>query len=292
MSDMHYKRGRRGWRRDVRHWPRRVEEQPVVSQLAALPVHQVVSREEWQAARSELLQKEKEHTRLRDALSAERRALPWVKIEKRYTFEGPTGVVSLEELFGGRRQLFVKHFMMGPGQVQQCVGCSLEVDHLAGILVHLEQHGISYAAVARAPIGEIEAVRTKMNWCFPWVSSFHSDFNADFHVSFTAEELEAKRALYNFTVTDPGLADRSGNSVFAMGDNGEIYHTYSTYARGGEQFLGVYGYLDVMPMGRGEEGPYHTLADWARPRVMYGTGGMVEPTGRYHARDCACGIHL
>jgi predicted dithiol-disulfide oxidoreductase (DUF899 family) len=263
-----------------------------MNQLAAtVPGHRVVSREEWQAARYKLLKKEKEHTRLRDTLSAERRALPWVKVEKRYVFDGPTGLVSLKDLFYGRRQLFVKHFMMGPGQLQQCVGCSLEVDHLAGILIHLEQHGISYAAIARAPIGEIEVVRTKMNWSFPWVSSFHSDFNADFHVSFTPEELEAKRAFYNFTVTDPGLADRSGNSVFAMGDDGEIYHTYSTYGRGGEQFLGVYGYLDVMPMGRGEEGPYHTLADWARPRAMYGTGGMVEPTGRYHASDCACEMH-
>ncbi len=253
--------------------------------------NRIVSREEWLAARKELLAKEKELTRLRDRLSAERRALPWVKVEKEYVFDGPSGKVTLADLFGGRRQLFVKHFMLGPNAPGQCVGCSFEVDHLEGVLVHLENHDVSYAAVARAPIEEIEAVRKRMGWRFTWVSSFNSDFNYDFNVSFTPEELAAKRAFYNFRYTDPGLADLSGDSVFFKDDAGVIFHTYSTYGRGGEEFLGAYRMLDVMPKGRDENGPYHSLADWVRPRNMYGKGGVVEGNGRYHVPSCACAVH-
>src|SRR5262245_29077115 len=145
-------------------------------------MHPVVSREEWTKAREALLAKEKALTRQRDALAAERRALPWVPVEKPYVFDGPGGPVSLADLFDGRSQLVVKHFMLGPGQVGQCVGCSLEVDHVEGVLVHLRNHDVSYAVVARAPIEEIEAVRQRMGWRFPWVSSYRSDFNYDFHV--------------------------------------------------------------------------------------------------------------
>ena len=158
----------------------------------------IVSREEWLEARKALMAKEKDLTRLRDRLAAERRALPWVKVEKEYVFDAPHGKVTLADLFDGRTQLFVKHFMMGPGQVGQCVGCSLEVDHVEGVLVHLQNHDVSYAAVARAPIEELEAVRKRMGWRFPWVSSYHSDFNYDFHVSFTPEEIAAGRAFYNY----------------------------------------------------------------------------------------------
>ena len=253
--------------------------------------NRIVSRDEWLEARKQLLAKEKELTRLRDQLSADRRALPWVRVEKEYVFDGPDGKVTLAELFDGRSQLFVKHFMMGPGQAGQCVGCSFEVDHVEGVLVHLENHDVSYAAVARAPIEEIEAIRKRMGWSFTWVSSFHNDFNYDFHVSFTPEEIAAKRAFYNFRYTDPGLADLSGDSVFFKDKHGAIFHTYSTFGRGGEEFLGAYRLLDVMPKGRDENGPYHSLADWVKPKNVYGQGGMVEGNGRYHVPSCACTAH-
>jgi predicted dithiol-disulfide oxidoreductase (DUF899 family) len=254
----------------------------------------IVSREEWLTARKLLLTREKELTRANDELSRQRRELPWVKIDKPYEFDGPTGKVSLAQLFNGRGQLFVKHFMMGPGAAHQCVGCSLEVDHIEGLLEHLENHDVSYVAVARAPIDEIEVVRKRMGWRFTWVSSYHSDFNYDFNVSFTAEQVASGRALYNFQQAPEwaaGLEDLSGDSVFYKDQSGQIFHTYSTYGRGGEQFLGIYGYLDVMPKGRNETGPYHSLTDWARPKNMYGKGGMVENNGRYHAPPCACSVH-
>src|SRR5947208_2063885 len=176
--------------------------------------HEIASRTDWLVARKDLLKREKELTRLRDQLSVERRALPWVKIDKEYIFDASEGKVTLADLFAGRSQLFIKHFMMSPGQVTQCVGCSLEVDHLEGILVHLENHDITYAVVARAPIDEIEAVRKRMGWRFRWVSSYHSDFNYDFNVSFTSQEIAAGRAFHNYEYGDPGLEDLSGDSVF------------------------------------------------------------------------------
>jgi predicted dithiol-disulfide oxidoreductase (DUF899 family) len=256
-----------------------------------LAKHEVVSREAWLEARRALLAKEKAYQRAGDALSAEQRALPWVKLEKNYIFDGPAGPLSLADLFDGRSQLFVKHFMLGPGQQHHCVGCALEVDHLEGILVHLQNHDLSYVAVARAPIEEVEALRRRMGWRFPFVSSYRSDFNYDFNVSFTPEQLQAKRAFYNFRDTDPGLADLSGDSVFYRDEDGQIFHAYSTYSRGGEAFLGVYAYLDVSPKGRAEHGPHHSLTDWARPHDMYGQGGTVEATGRYHMAACGCAAH-
>src|SRR5262245_50863775 len=250
-----------------------------------------VSREEWVVARKALMAKEKELTRLRDRLAAERRALPWVRIDKQYVFDAPQGKVTLADLFDGRSQLFVKHFMMGPGQVSQCVGCSLEVDHVEGILTHLQNHDVTYVAVARAPIEEIEAVRRRTGWKFRWVSSYRSDFTSDYHVYFTPGEIAAGRSFFNFEYQHPGLEDRSGDSVFFKDESGQIFHTYSTYGRGGEEFLGIYRILDLMPKGRDENGPYHTLADWVRPRNLYGQGGMVEVTGRYHTSGCACGAH-
>lgn len=251
----------------------------------------IVSRDEWLAARTALLAKEKEHTRQRDRLAAERRALPWVRIEKPYVFDGPHGPVTLAQLFDGRSQLFVKHFMLGPGQTGLCVGCSLEVDHLAGILVHLQNHDVTYAAVARAPIEEIEPIRKRMGWRFPWVSSYRSDFNYDFHVSFRPDDMAAGRAIYNYRQGDPGIEDLSGDSIFVKNAAGEIFHTYSTFGRGGEEFLGIYRYLDATPKGRDETGQTGTLADWVRPHDMYGQGGMVEMNGRYHASACGCSAH-
>lgn len=259
--------------------------------MSVMDSPRIVSREEWLAARNALMTKEKELTRFRDQLAAERRALPWVKVEKRYVFDAPQGKVTLADLFDGRSQLFVKHFMMGPGQTTQCVGCSLEVDHIEGLLPHLRNHDVSYVAVARAPIREIEAVRKRMGWRFTWVSSYHSEFNYDFHVSFTPEQIAAGRAFYNYAYVNPGLEDLSGDSVFVKDGAGQIFHTYSTFARGGEEFLGVYRYLDATPNGRREDGPYNSLADWVRPKDMYGKGGLVEGSGRYHQSSCGCAVH-
>jgi predicted dithiol-disulfide oxidoreductase (DUF899 family) len=248
--------------------------------------HKIVSREEWLRARTALLAKEKELTKHRDAITAERMQLPWVKIEKSYVFDGPHGQVTLAELFAGRSQLFIHHFMMRPGATDQCVGCSLTVDHMTDLLPHLENHDVSYAVVARAPIEEIEVVRKRMGWKFLWVSSYRSDFNYDFNVSFKPEDVAAGQAQYNFRPAPEWAAqmkDLSGQSVFFKSGDGEIFHTYSTYARGSEQFMGIYGILDVMPKGRNENGPTHQLGDWARPRNMYGKGGTVEPSGRHHA---------
>jgi predicted dithiol-disulfide oxidoreductase (DUF899 family) len=233
-------------------------------------------------------------TRLRDRLAAERRAIPWVKIDKEYIFDAPEGEITLAELFDERSQLFIKHFMMAPGQERQCVGCSLEVDHIDGILPHLENHDVSYVAVARAPIGEIEAVRKRMAWKFRWVSSYDSDFNYDFNVSFRREDVASARAIYNYDVAPEWAAkmeDLSGDSVFYKDQTGQIFHTYSTFGRGGEEFLGIYRFIDATPKGREENGPYHSLPDWARPRNMYGKGGTAEATGRYHQPACACEAH-
>ena len=251
-------------------------------------MHPIVSRDEWLEARKTLLAKEKLLTRIRDELAEERRALPWVRVEKDYVFHGPAGHVTLAELFAGRSQLFVKHFMLGPGVVGQCVGCSLEVDHLEPVRVHLEQHDVSVAIVARAPIGEIEAVRNRMGWTIPWVSSYGSDFNFDFHVSFTPEEMAAGRAYYNYAWQKPWVEDYSGDSVFVRDESGAIFHTYSTFGRGAEGILGVYAVLDMTPNGRNEPGPYRSLADWVRPRTMYGQGGFVEGNGRFHTDGCSC----
>jgi predicted dithiol-disulfide oxidoreductase (DUF899 family) len=254
----------------------------------------IVSRDEWFAARKELLAKEKALTRQRDALSAERRALPWVRVEKEYVFDIPEGTLTLADLFDGRSQLFVKHFMMGPGATTQCVGCSFEVDHIEGILEHLQNHDVTYAVVARAPIEEIEVVRKRMGWKFPWVSSYHSDFNYDFNVSFTREQIASGSAVYNFGKAPQwaaDLEDLSGDSVFFKDSSGQIYLTYATFGRGGEAFLGAYAFLDVMPKGRNENGPTHTLGDWVRPRNLYGKGGTVEVNGRYHQPSCDCAAH-
>jgi len=145
--------------------------------------------------------------------------------------------------------------------------------------------------VARAPIREIEVVRKRMGWNVRWVSSYHSEFNYDFHVSFTPEQIAAGRAFYNYQHVDPGLEDLSGDSVFFKDDAGQIFHTYSTYGRGGEEFLGVYRYLDATPKGRGEDGPSRSPADWVRPKNSYGEGGLVEGNGRYHQRSCGCTVH-
>jgi predicted dithiol-disulfide oxidoreductase (DUF899 family) len=236
--------------------------------------HDVVSREDWKKARAALIAKEKAFTRAGDALAAEQRALPWVRIEKDYVFDGPSGKLTLSDLFDGRSQLFVKLFMFQPGQIHQCTGCSLEVDHVAGLLEHLGGNDVSYAVVAPAPIGEIEVLRERMDWRFPWVSSFGSDFDHDVENLFAPD----------------GMND-TGNLVFYKDEDGQIFHTYTVFGRGGEAFLGIYRIFDLMPKGRNENGPYHSMGDWVRPRNMYAKGGMVERNGRYHPRACGCDVH-
>ena len=231
--------------------------------------HQIVSRQAWIEARAALMVKEKAATRAYDQLGREQRALPWVRIEKDYVFEGPSGPVSFAELFAGKSQLFIKHFMLWPGKVRQCIGCSLEVDHVAGLLEHLNNHDVAYAVVAPAPIADIEAMRRRMDWRFPWVSSLGNEFSIDMRPASDPEGYPA------------------GNDIFFKDEAGQIFHTYQVQDRGGEAFMGIYRMLDVMPKGRNETGPHHSMADWARPRTLYTQGGMVSRNGEYHpaARD-------
>jgi predicted dithiol-disulfide oxidoreductase (DUF899 family) len=225
---------------------------------------EIVSREEWLRRRLVLLQEEKNESKRHDALGERKRALPWVRVEKQYVFTAPEGNLSLADLFGNHNQLFIKHFMMGPNQDWQCPGCTLAVSHVDGLLEYFEHHDMSYVAVARAPIEEIEAVRRNMNWKFRWVSSSKSDFNYDFHVSFRPEERQKHKAIYNFREFDPkDSEDLSGHSVFYKDETGQVFHTYSTFGRGDEQFIGIFGFFDVLPKGREENGPTHSLPDWA-----------------------------
>jgi predicted dithiol-disulfide oxidoreductase (DUF899 family) len=251
-------------------------------------MHRTVTREQWIAERRQLLQVEKEFTRQRDALGEMRRALPWVKIDKRYEFGSSQGCVTLTDLFRGKSQLFIQHIMQGPGQPLQCVGCALGIDHLEGILPHLENHDVSCVAVARATQPELAALRTRMGWRIPFYSSFGSDFNYDFGVSFKPEDVAAGRAFYNYRHLDPGIEDLSGYSAFYKDDAGDVFHTYSVYERGGEDFIGIYRILEVLAKGRNENGPHNSLADWVRPNNMYGKGGEVAATGRYTPPVSCC----
>jgi predicted dithiol-disulfide oxidoreductase (DUF899 family) len=243
----------------------------------------VVSRDEWLAARRELLAREKQLTRDYDALRALRRELPWVKLDKNYIFDGPNGKASLSDLFAGRSQLIVRHFMFGPGWKEGCVGCSFASDHVEGALVHLEHHDVTYVAVSRAPLAEIEAFKKRMGWSFKWLSSYANDFNYDYHTSFTQEEVAGKQVFYNFEDRQlPYPSEEvSGVSVFFKDAAGEIYHTYSCYARGDEGGLTTYFYLDLTPKGRDENGPTYTLADWVRHHDRYEAAGHVSSSGRY-----------
>ncbi|MFT2213253.1 DUF899 domain-containing protein [Rhizobium giardinii] len=214
----------------------------------------VVSREEWLEARKALLVQEKEETRRRDKIRAARQNLPWVRIDKTYTFDTPTGKKTLADLFDGRSQLMIYHFMFGPDWEAGCPGCSFLADHIDGTLAHLNHHDVTFVAVSRAPLAKIEAYKKRMGWKFPWLSSFGSDFNFDFHVSFTKEELEGGKVFYNFTEMsgDQANDELPGMSAFARDDAGNVYHTYSDYARGGEEILTTLMILDRAPKGRNE----------------------------------------
>jgi predicted dithiol-disulfide oxidoreductase (DUF899 family) len=232
--------------------------------------HMVVSRDEWTAARVQLLAREKEFTRLRDQLSRQRRDLPWVRVEKEYVFAGPHGTQTLPELFAGSSQLVVYHFMFDPAWEEGCPHCSFWADNFDGIGVHLRQRDVQFVAISRAPLARLEAFKQRVGWSFPWVSSFATDFNYDYHVSFTPEQLARGDASYNYAVGDPGGEDREGISVFYKDRDGTVYHTYSTYARGIDVVNGAYHFLDLVPKGRDEAG-HDDPQYWVRHHDRYAT---------------------
>jgi predicted dithiol-disulfide oxidoreductase (DUF899 family) len=229
--------------------------------------HPVVSKEEWLAARKAHLAREKELTRLRDQVNRERLELPWERVEKSYVFDSPRGQVSLADLFDGRSQLIVYHFMLGPDWKEGCPSCSFLSDHFDGAFPHLTHHDVMLTAVSRAPLPKIEAFRSRMGWRFPWVSSNANEFNRDYGVYFTKEEIAAGSGEYNYgTQRYPG-EEAHGLSVFARSPAGEIFHTYSTYGRGVDILIGTYNFLDLTPKGRNESGPM----DWIRHHDRYGS---------------------
>ncbi|HEV8713900.1 MAG TPA: DUF899 domain-containing protein [Candidatus Binatia bacterium] len=230
--------------------------------------HKVVSREEWLVARKEHLAKEKEFTRLRDQLSQQRRELPWVKVEKEYIFDGPNGKQTLPELFDGRSQLIVYHFMFGPSWEEGCQHCSFWADNFNGIPVHLNHRDVTMIAVSHAPLSKLAAYQKRMGWTFKWVSSSETDFNYDYHVSFTPEEMEKGEMYYNYEVRKVPREESVGISVFCKDQNGSIFHTYSCYARGVDMLNGAYHYLDLVPKGRDEAGLSFAQA-WVRRHDRY-----------------------
>jgi predicted dithiol-disulfide oxidoreductase (DUF899 family) len=239
-----------------------------------MTTHEIVSQEQWLEARRALLAEEKVWTRERDRLAEMRRALPWVEITKDYAFQSTDGMVSLDELFDGRSQLVVYHFMFGPEWAEGCPGCSLLSDQVDGARQHFEHNDVSFVAVARAPIDKLQAYRKRMGWKFRWVSSAGSDFNFDFHVSFPKGQRE-HGIFYNFErQPDPEIDELPGVSVFHA-DDGKIFHTYSTYGRGGEMFLPVYDWLDVVPKGRNET-KNGNLGDWMRRHDRYEDDGRTR----------------
>jgi predicted dithiol-disulfide oxidoreductase (DUF899 family) len=213
-----------------------------------------VSQSEWLAARKALLVQEKEFTKARDALNAVRRALPWVKVDKNYVFDGLAGKQTLAELFDGRSQLIVYHFMFGPDWNAGCPHCSHWADSFNPVIVHLNQRDVSMVAVSRAPLAKLEAYKKRMGWTFKWVSSGATDFNFDFRVSFTPQEMKANKAIYNFVEQEPHASEREGVSVFFKDASGAVFHTYSAYARGIDLMCTDYNYLDLTPKGRDEGG--------------------------------------
>lgn len=234
--------------------------------------HPIVSREEWLVARAALLTREKAMMKAQDILAVEQRALPWVEIEENYVFEGPNGTLNFSELFDGRSQLFVHHFMISPDDLGLCVGCSFELDHVQGVLEHLNAHDITYVVVAPIAVADIEVIRKQMGWRIPWVSSLGSDFTRHIREDFVV----------------PG-AMRAFDSVFYKNEAGRIFHTWSTSGRGAEDFMGIYRYIDVTPKGRfREDGPVHALTDWVLLRNEYGKGGYVDQKSRYRASACVC----
>ena len=230
--------------------------------------HQVVPHEEWLVARKRLLAKEKEFTRLRDRLSEERRELPWVRVEKAYVFDGPDGKESLSDLFAGRSQLVVYHFMFDPSWEEGCKSCSFWADNYGGAIAHLNQRDVTMVTVSKAPLAKLEAFRRRMGWTFKWVSSFATDFNRDYGVSFTPEEVKQGKRLYNYATQAYGTTEAHGISVFYKEQDGAVFHTYATYGRGLDMLNTAYHYLDLVPKGRDEADLPYTMA-WVRHHDRY-----------------------
>lgn len=228
--------------------------------------HRVVSHDEWLEARRALLEKEKAFTRECDEMSRAVRELPWERVTKEYTFDGARGTQTLPDLFDGRSQLVVYHFMFQPDDRAGCPHCSLRADGFNGIGVHLNQRDVTMVVVSSAPYPTLEAYRKRMGWTFPWVSSGGSDFNRDYYVSFTPEEMREKRAFYNYTLCDPQAPEREGHSIFYKDYTGAVFHTYSCYHRGNDKLNIHYHYLDLVPKGRDESGrgPF-----WVRRKDEY-----------------------
>lgn len=260
--------------------------------------HQVVSNEQWLEARRAHLATEKELTRLRDQLARERRELPWERVEKNYVFDTPRGKGTLADLFGGHSQLLVYHFMFGPEWKEGCPSCSFVVDHLDGAVPHLAARDVSLVMVSRAPLAKIEAFKKRMGWRFPWVSSFGSDFNYDFHASFTPEQRKSGKVDYNYTMQEFPSEEAPGASVFYKDPaTGGIFHTYSTYGRGLDAFVGTYTLLDLVPKGRDEDKLKFAM-EWVRHHDRYDGGGFADPdkpywpkvaSGPSSSTSCGCG---
>lgn len=240
--------------------------------------HPVVSGEAWLTERKALLEQEKALTRLRDEVARKRRALPWVRVEKNYTFDTREGRRTLAALFNGRSQLLVQHFMFGPGWTQGCPSCSFMADHADGMAVHLRARDVTMVAVSRAPLAEIERFRERMGWRFTWVSSHGSDFNFDFGVSFTPEQVATGDIQYNYGPWPHAHEEWPGLSAFAKGDDDAVFHTYSTYGRGVEAMMGTYALLDLVPNGRDEREVPHKM-EWVRHHDRYEAARTREGTG-------------
>ena len=230
--------------------------------------HKIVTPDEWLAARTELLAKEKSFTRLRDELSEARRQLPWVRVEKNYAFKSVDGQASLSDLFDGRHQLIVYHFMYGSDWEEGCPSCSFWADNYDRFIVHLNHRDISMVAISNAPAENLAAYRDRMGWSFNWLSSMGTDFNRDYHVSFTPEEMDAGKVFYNYRETQFPSSEGPGISVFYRDDDGSIFHTYSCYSRGLDMLNAAYHHMDLVPKGRDEADLPHSMA-WLRRHDQY-----------------------
>ena len=250
-----------------------------------MDAHKVVSHDDWIAARKAHLADEKAFTRARDALSRKRRELPWEKVEKTYLFEGPQGKETLADLFGGKSQLIVYHFMLGPGWEAGCPSCSYLADHFDGSVIHLAARDVAFVVVSRAPYAEIEKFQKRMGWRFKWVSSFGSDFNFDYQVSASPDEKAAGKVLYNYEITEFPSEERPGASVFYKDAGGQVFHTYSSYGRGLDMLIGAYHFLDLAPRGRDEDALAFSMA-WVRHHDRY-DGAKVDPKATYQEPKAA-----
>jgi predicted dithiol-disulfide oxidoreductase (DUF899 family) len=245
-----------------------------------MPNHRIVSNDEWVSARIKLLAKEKEFNKQRDELSRLRRELPWRKVEKSYVFDGPDGKETLTDLFEGRSQLIIYHFMFDPDWNEGCKSCSFIADHYQPAIMHLNHRDVSFVTVSRAPLAKLEAFKERMDWTFKWVSSLNNDFNTDFHVTFTQDQIDHHQAYYNYRSGQTFPAKEApGLNVFHMDGSGPVFHTYSSYARGLDMFITAYHYLDVTPKGR-DEAAFSYGMEWLRHHDRYEDATFVDPYAR------------